>query len=524
MQGITTGQQGGFRCLFAERTDVEALEFTRVRSAEGRTFEAPARIELAERDDPTDVGDVACEPEDVRTLALRTVDPEGRPVPSAKITIRGEGDVRTDERGRATLPSVPLSEPDLRIRAEGFATAMLDPLSFSDSESTVVLRPTNELAIQVAPVSSSMAGIPRVAVVGSQPLFGPVGPGARARERPRTSAGRFVGGSTERGDTRFEWQFAPDAEGRLVFEELRPGLPFEVRLLDPFGGLLASRACEPLGASERRVIDLRPDRPVRTIAGRIVDAEGRPIARAHVLYSGEKSGFGVPAGADGRFRLEHALEDSFNIGITKRGYAPATLHASDFPADGSELAIRLERAHDVRVSLVDPTGSPVSGARVDVRRAGPEGAAILQRLEEASPGEFPLRDATEGEVTFLIEVGGGWYEHRHRTSEPIARIELPASGRVECRWPVDLRADEGHWYQVTLRSPEADRRAIVGWTPSFPKPAEASFPTVLPGTWTIGIEVAERRAGDQAPVFVPLHAPKTIEVRTGETTRVELDR
>ena len=512
MYGFAGDGLGSFRMVLEDQRAFTSLRFVGLHAADGRPYALAEPVRFARGADGGDLGDVACEPLAVRTIRLRVVDPDGRGVDGARIEAGVAPPAETDELGRAEVRFVPSGLAELRIGARGFAVGSLDLRRVGEQEEVVRLRPTNRLVARIAAAEVPRATRMRIAVVAAVPLFGP-GPDHAPRQRlARMHAGNYVSGSTERGGTRFESRFEPQ-RGLVEIDELRTDAPFEVRLLDPFGTPIASVACPPLGATEQREVLLPLPGGLRTIAGRVVDPQGRPLARSHVLYSSDAGGFGGEVDNDGRFRLEHVVGDGFGVTVSCRRFASVTLAAERFPTVG-ELEVRLAGAYDVRILVVDADGAGVRGARVAVA-----GLGIGQDPEEVAPGEFLLRNVADQTLAIRVDVAGARYERAHPSTDPIARIELPRLGGLSASWSGVARASQDEELYLVLIPLDPGREPLREWVP-WASAGEHRIEAVLPGSWTVTLVRA--RTGEDAPETKPtaLAPARTVEVRAGEGSHV----
>ena len=112
-----------------------------------------------------------------------------------------------------------------------------------------------------------------------------------------------------------------------------------------------------------------------SIAGVVLDQQGRPIGGAELINQGGASYEMREAktGPDGRFRLENLYE---NIGgkeviVRAKGFAPKRLKVEPGPAaKPAEVTITLEPGHRVKGRVTDGKGRPLEGVRVDFAGGG----------------------------------------------------------------------------------------------------------------------------------------------------------
>lgn len=127
-----------------------------------------------------------------------------------------------------------------------------------------------------------------------------------------------------------------------------------------------------------------------TIAGRVTDTGGRPLAGAAVVVCGTRRG--VVADSDGAFVLRSQSLQSTELCVRKIGYVPVRRRT----VPGGPEAILEIPLTPIEKRLGSADTVPLEGgARLSVRRAGPDqalpasGIAIDIRLE--SEANFPCR-------------------------------------------------------------------------------------------------------------------------------------
>ena len=108
-----------------------------------------------------------------------------------------------------------------------------------------------------------------------------------------------------------------------------------------------------------------------TVAGRVTDAQGNPVAGAQVSFGarrfGNRASPTVTSGADGRFELPNGRPaPAAALIVRAKGWAP---QLKQFALSGpvTDMEVKLEPARVMRVRVVNAKGDPVQGALV---RAG----------------------------------------------------------------------------------------------------------------------------------------------------------
>jgi carboxypeptidase family protein len=209
-----------------------------------------------------------------------------------------------------------------------------------------------------------------------------------------------------------------DANGRFELLGLEPGeYRLTARHREPAPAI--STITLARGTVEQADLVLRPGVEV---AGRLVDAEERPVPGSVALA--EVDGQAAPstvaevskslAGDDGRFRMAHVPVGGHVLAVVAPGFAPQRVEVTvgTSPVDVGD--VRLEPGLVIQGRVVDAGGTPVSEAEL---KAAP---AVLERKMY---DESPERTArSEGNGFFLIGgLGEGTYE---------VTVEAYAFGRV----------------------------------------------------------------------------------------------
>lgn len=242
---------------------------------------------------------------------------------------------------------------------------------------------------------------------------------------------------------------ATDADGRLTLRALPVGSHVAAIAAD---GRTSPLACVRDGSD----LPLQLATPGRRILGRVVDADGEPLAAARVgrpggsalqpVLPGNLALAGAPAlvvetAVDGTFALPIGDADE-RLLVQARGHVPTVL---DVPAGPEPFVVRLVRAPRLLGRVTDRDGRPLGDAAVRVC-----GAAWFARSGAftAANGEFVFDALPPGPTEVEIALGG--HDAVRRT------IELPASGEIRC---VDVLVPRSI---VRLRVQDGDGGAVAG--------------------------------------------------------------
>ena len=201
---------------------------------------------------------------------------------------------------------------------------------------------------------------------------GPVA-GAHVSLRPGLNA--FLGQLTER---KYRWlDTVTDQDGRFDI----PGVPTG-------NGYAAAAAAPTIALEEQYGIEVREGQvtdlvlrghPGATVAGRVLDAGGAPVAKANVamvyldisrvLFSADGRSEPITTDADGRFALRPVASGRVAFVAAADGLAPSNI-VDLAVVDGGvydDLELRLGDGLAVAGKVVDDQNRPVAGAKVELR-------------------------------------------------------------------------------------------------------------------------------------------------------------
>ena len=326
----------------------------------------------------------------------------GKPIPRADIYVDGPGggqNASTDSAGRYTLhvppggqrvylenrPGMKAADPKTVVVTDGQTQA-------ADFQSTMPLHPVVVRGIVVGPTGKPVAG-------------------AKV-----TAAGQ----SQQEQDT----QQVSDEQGRFTFAA--PGLMPDMRLYAAGGGLSTPAGTLAGGSDDKPVILRLAPHAGLTVLGRVVSADGKPVAGATATlyreHASGQDGIGVDTAktnSAGQYQFIPAVPDAvYQVGVQAEGFGyqftkqSSSVHG--FLLHFAPLALpRTDRF--VGGTVLDVNGRPIAGADVSLMSASDK------HTQTDAQGRFHLAGATRGKA--IVEVRAA--QNRYASiQEPSGRDDL----------------------------------------------------------------------------------------------------
>lgn len=217
------------------------------------------------------------------------------------------------------------------------------------------------------------------------------------------------------GEGKFHGVLPSEGPWRIEIEAPQPGFPTWART--------------QVRANRAGLAHVDVDLPATRLFGRVVDPQGKPVAKALVSAAAESADLVTPSGVDGGFEFRALPEGIVALGAeSSSGVSGRTLVPLAEGRDAGPIELRLQATRKVRGVVLSPRG-PVAGAQVMLfalapfgggaaGTSGPDGAfevdlpqGVSTVVAVASAPGFALRatevQLTEAPVSLQVSEEGG---------------------------------------------------------------------------------------------------------------------
>jgi protocatechuate 3,4-dioxygenase beta subunit len=177
-----------------------------------------------------------------------------------------------------------------------------------------------------------------------------------------------------------------DVDGRFAFESLEPGW-YEVVLMDD--SYRVERRLGEAGKSADEIAFVLPYQLV-PLEGRVVDADGAPVAGARVSVSGDRPDAEARTGADGSYRFPRVLAGRQRLEVRHADFGLA-VEMVEMAGPRIRLDVRMQKATIVEGRILGRDGSPVAAPSLLVDKEPVEVDAEGRFRFSLSPGEHKVR-------------------------------------------------------------------------------------------------------------------------------------
>jgi protocatechuate 3,4-dioxygenase beta subunit len=306
-----------------------------------------------ERSGTREIGDLRLLPG--HAVSGRVTDPAGKPIPHARVVVIGALDLphrplepphvrSVDAQGRFLVPGLRAAAHQLLVRAEGYGISVLRQVVAPAVGLRITLRPLQVLTGRV--------------VADDEPA-----PGATVE---LAGSGVWPPIHTQ-----------TDAQGRFRFTGLREGI-YELRARRGRWVSAPAPAVDLLGSGLGSGLGSKSPPPVvltllegTVLRGRVVDAQTRkPLGGVRVTAGRDLLAVNprmAQTSGDGSFVLEPLLPGEYRLTLSRDEYLPERgVPVTVLPGENPPVDLALHRGGVLSGTVIDDTGRPVVGARIEV--------------------------------------------------------------------------------------------------------------------------------------------------------------
>jgi uncharacterized GH25 family protein len=366
---------------------------------------APARQELPVRAAGSPAAEVRIVLHAGRAAFGRVTDAGGRPVAGAQVSLQATAPpglsarlraMRDPERylgspsdatGRFELRDLPAGTFDLLVRATGFAPLTVPSLAVPEGKGTTDLG-----TVALGP-GAALQGL----VVDAQgdPIAGAEVRAKAAQQEPLSILRTRDAGPADA---------VTAADGSFLLADRSPGESITLTVTHPsYGPGSLPGVVVPAAAPVRIVLQ-----PAGQVAGRAVDADGKPVAGATVLLSEEETmSFGGPTAIVGSSRLHRGTTDDEG-GFSFDGVSPGVFRLSARAPRYQETELtnlELKAGQDLtHLEIVLKAGATVEGRVLSPDGPMPDAEVAVVQSSTGDFGSYwPLRATTDGDGQYRID-------------------------------------------------------------------------------------------------------------------------
>ena len=368
------------------------------------------------------------------TVAIgRVVSEEGLPVAGAQVSLTPDGEemlptqikpflATSDADGRFRLPGLSAGRFTLGAERPGFAAALVRDVLIPEQEPQVDL---GEVRLQPGAAIEGIVTDPR----------------GRPVERAWVMLRPFDPEGFMMAETAFHGRppIQTGSDGRFRIADLPLGIRFNLRV---HHAELLPEEVNGIEAPTTRPLRIQLSLP-RSLAGRVIDAQGEPIANASVTQMESTSapdgsnvmqslGDQVRTDEEGRFVLSRVKPGTMQLRVSAFGYRSRDAQRIRVPEEGeaAPVEIILEPGTSLQGQVLDSQGQPVPGASVHAWGPAREGQTFVNASASTDEeGRYELVDLEPGPHEIEAFVFGEGRRAR-------AAVEIqPGRNRLDLRLP-----------------------------------------------------------------------------------------
>ncbi|HWM89566.1 MAG TPA: carboxypeptidase regulatory-like domain-containing protein [Thermoanaerobaculia bacterium] len=320
---------------------------------------------------------------------------ESEPVPGPWVSFQAV----SDAGGRFRLQNLKAGRFSLRAVRAGFAPAVVQGIEIPETPETPETAPQLDLGDVTLQPGAAIEGI--VTDTRGRPV-----------EKASVSLGHDPSGflTPELSSMSMEpVETGPD--GRFRFADLPRGSRFEVNAGHPE---LAHEVMSGVEAPTAKPVHIRLARS-RSLEGRVVDAEGEPVAGARVFPSYTSAGFfGAPLGGrppktdeEGRFVLSRLKPGTIDVLVSASGYKTRREPGVLIPEEGeiAPVEITLQPGTSLEGRVLDREDLPLRYASVHLQ--GEDQGFFRMAVSTDEEGHYEIGDLEPGSYEVRASAGQG---------------------------------------------------------------------------------------------------------------------
>jgi uncharacterized GH25 family protein len=341
-----------------------------------------------------------------RDFEIQVVDSVSKePISDAEVSIRMTGAQsrkdQTEDKGRVwvLLPEKDPSYLSIAVKKEGYVTNRLE---YREGGDAIPPTYTIELVrgISIGGIIQDEQGNP-IAAVEMICMF----PGGNAATRKR---GNFTEIANARSDDQGRWRCdgIPSDSTDISIKVMHPDF-----VSDKTNDYTTAPPIEQLRAMKGVIVMKKG----LNITGVVLDEAGKPIQNASVVNGNEQYMVQVArafSDAEGRFVLKNLRAETQTLTVTAKQHAP-TAKEVRISKDMPPLEFRLGKPNTIRGKVVDVSGKPIGGVRVEVSRSRGE-QKWQWSANTKGDGTFVWSEAPAEETAFWVIKEGFIYEYEFK--------------------------------------------------------------------------------------------------------------
>ncbi len=427
-----------------------------------------------------------------RDISFVVLDRSGRPVPGAIAWTEDETQVislPTDDEGHGLLASI--MDTTKKVRVAAFCRPSIE-LAIPDEIDGPILA-TLPLGFGVdlrlvtengAPASSFTVELraPEDPFVEEIGFFSPL---RQYFQLPMPT-------TRQSGPDKVTCRFQPDPEGRFSFVRLKPGLPIKFHAITPrglpSGAVLEFKATEPGFPTA----EIRVSTRSRSLVGKILDGNSRPIEGAKVVIAAPGAPYFDPrenrmtrSDSRGNFAVQDIFAASIAVRISKEGFASAYLDPLDLASSKRPVEFVLSPGKPLTVSLLNSNGDLVDALSMEILEEGRQ----IRRGQWREKGIFDFTDLPDRPLMLLAKVGGR--EFREKVVPGTHALQLPPSGSLAVEWMGAREARDFGVLKIHSKAPGTHDLWIHLALDQTTHGGTLVAPIVFPGTYSVWVETED---------------------------------